>query len=48
MRAHFKHAKNTIGMNIAALERVAFAIEERSKYGNGFADFGGDERLPLI
>jgi len=47
MRALFKHAKDTIGMNIAALERIAIAIEERGKYGNGFADFGS-ERLPLI
>jgi hypothetical protein len=39
MRAHFKHAKDTIGMNLAALERISMAIEERGKYGGGFADF---------
>ena len=32
MRAHFKHAKDTIGMNIAALERIALAIEDRNKF----------------
>jgi len=36
MRSHFKEEKDTIGMNVAALERISKTILERSEFGHGF------------
>jgi len=38
MRAHFRDEKDTIGMNVAALERVSKAIIERQQFSHGFDD----------
>ena len=36
MRSHFKDEKDTIGMNVAALERISKTILERSEFSHGF------------
>ena len=41
MRTHFRADKDTIGMNIAALERLTKAVAEQAQYGG----FGGPDDL---